>query len=278
MGSILRRIAYQVVYWYWTIRNALSFWFRDRLPRWTRLARTTVLVVSGLVLLTIPVLFTLYASELLPSYSAESGGSPLPVRIGFGIFWFVLAVGTALVTGQKDYRERRKAHRTMKLREGPTPRPVFELLHEWLEPGTFGSPVSFRWAVHVFDQNAHRLTPAFPLPAIGTRPTNVFRVGQGVVGRAFLYDHIQVETGANLRAWRFALSHDQTRDFANLRTVAASPIKLFGSRIGVLSAASEDDNDYFSSPEGQEVMMNLADGIGVSLFEAVDRDYPVAKP
>ena len=142
------------------------------------------------------------------------------------------------------------------------------MLTAYLRPGAKGTPDSFSWHVHLYDQDRMLLLPVFPTPADEDDPW-VFRPGDGVVGAAFGRHRVVVATGEAVADDSYRLSPAQRDYFQRYRRVATAPLEWGGDVMGTLSAISAQDDNYFEADHGPAVLRDMAGVVATLLATMV---------
>ncbi len=244
---------------------------RESFDVFRRVAPNVMLIMSGVAVLTVPLVFTLYSPELLPSPRHTDGGLPLRWRVVIGAVWLIPAFMTVL-----------EARARLKQQEGrwgdelanvPVPATV-QTLDELLRSGTHGTPPSYRWSVYVFDDDRHLLYPIFPDPTDDESSPYVFKVGQGATGLAWQNRTVVLASGDAVSDATHGLTEAQQNEFRAYRSVVAAPIAAGATTIGVLTGISEIDDPYFTTSAGLRTLRNLADTVGMALVTALPAPEP----
>lgn len=230
------------------------------------LIRFTALTVGGVFLVALPLVFAVFAPELLGAPQDAVGGLTLSTRIYICIPWIIVAILIGGIGVAKDVREREERHHEIDRQETVIDQSTaLEALDQLLAPGTVGTPPSFSWTVYVLDDGANRLAPVFPQAVLDMNDPRVFSPGSGAVGAAYVNRAVVVVTGDAVSNADYGLTTSQQLYFAQARSVVAAPISLNSDVVGVLSGISREDDPFFADPTNVDRLMKLAHTVGVLL-------------
>jgi hypothetical protein len=131
-----------------------------------------------------------------------------------------------------------------------------------------GTPESFEWYVHLYDQDQKLLQPIFP-ESVDAGDLRIFRPGDGVVGTAFVRRQVVVASEDAVADDSYRLSPEQQDYFAGYRRVVAAPLEWAGDVLGTLSAISVEADDYFETDYGPAVLRDAAGVVATVLVTMV---------
>ena len=231
----------------------------SRFSEWWHDPDTTSVVTVGVGLLAVPTAFGVFG---------EISRWSLWVRVPIGVAWLIVAV---LVVVRQHIHDKGvdqlvEGWRTERADEAVLA--AQELLTAFLVPGLKSTPASFRWSVHVYDEERYLLLPIFPESGEADDP-EVFAPGDGAVGVAFAHRRIVVVTGDAVADESYRLSPAQQQQFAPYRTVVAAPLESAGAVLGTLSAISLEDDAYFDSEPGPSVLRDAAGVVATLLVTMI---------
>lgn len=231
----------------------------SRLSEWWRDPDTTSVVTVGVGLLAVPTAFGVFG---------EISQWSLWVRVPIGLAWLVVAFLVVLRQHGHDRRVDQLVEGWGIERADEAVLAAQELLTAYLRPGLKGTPTSFRWSVHVYDEEENLLLPIYPESA-DVDDLEVFAPGDGAVGVAFAHQRIVVVTGDGVADESYRLSSAQQVRFAPYRTVVAAPLESAGTILGTLSAISLQDDGYFEDEPGPSVLRDTAGVVATLLVTMI---------
>lgn len=238
--------------------------------RWRRLLERgagsrilgAALVVSGVYLIGLPLIFTVFAHE-------TSSGRHVVRRIALTILWFACAllVGAVGTAGDlADLRQRareitRRGKRAGDRRELAALRSMAALL----APSATGLSRSFRFNAFIPDSRG------FLVPVLNRSPSpwQVWPPGCGVVGIAWAQPDAFVQaSGTDTVDPQLGLTPQQRAHYGHLTFVAARAIfDEYERKVGVLGVSCADGSD-FAAHDGPERFRVLASDMGILIGDA----------
>lgn len=206
-----------------------------------------VAVLAALLLVLVPTLFSIF-----PSWTTWTVG----LRVAIVVVWFGGAAIVAWATA-------RQAELVEDLVEGPSARrakarsaATRELIRALQQPGASDLPGHYELRLFLPDDEGilrHVYGPASSTPSSG------WRSGRGVTGKAWEINGFILVTGARVSDGTFGLSREQQQRYAHLEVVAATPVETArGAAIGILTASSTTNDEFFEHPDGKLTLVSLA--------------------
>jgi hypothetical protein len=122
-------------------------------------------------------------------------------------------------------------------------------------------PAHYEWRIFIYDRDRDLLVASYAPK--GAASSTEWKVGQGAVGAAYETNEYVLVRGAAVSDATWSLTPGQQERYKRLQLVGAAPIRdEWGDCIGVLSAASENDDGQLATPDGQARHIELAVVIG----------------
>jgi hypothetical protein len=148
-------------------------------------------------------------------------------------------------------------------------------LQSLLVPGVGGLPLQYQVTLYAPSPDGRFLIPLYP-PALSLRDPAIFAVGAGAVGKAWEEpDEIFVVKGEAVSSAEHGLTAEQSRRYKRFHVVAALSVRDDEDHpIGVLTAIGRDDDGFFDTEAGAEVLDSLADTISWLMPEAIEWMMP----
>jgi len=231
----------------------------SRFSLWWHDPDTTSVVTVGVGLLAVPTAFGVFG---------EISRWSLWVRVPIGLAWLLVAF---LVVVRQHGHDRRVDQLVDGWRIERADEAILaaqELLTAYLRPGLKGTPASFRWSIHVYDDEENLLLPIYP-ESVDVDDPEVFAPGDGAVGVAFAHQRIVAVTGDAVADESYRLSPAQQVRFAPYRTVVVAPLESAGTVLGTLSAISLEDDAYFDGEPGPSVLRDTAGVVATLLVTMI---------
>jgi hypothetical protein len=211
-----------------------------------------VLVSAGVFLVAVPTFFTVFPT------ATEWAWPWRLLTIGAWVVVAALVVYASVRQGERvedlvgPVKARRDEQRML------TRNRVLPLL---LSPEGTRLPAHYEWRNFIFDRDRRRLVASYA--PVGIASSTEWRVGQGAVGAAFETNEYVLVRGQPVSDATWKLTPEQQNRYSRLKVVGAAPIRdEWGDCIGVLSAASEQDDGQLATPDGQKRHIELAVIIG----------------
>jgi GAF domain-containing protein len=231
-----------------------------RFWRWWGRSKAVTWVIVAILLLAVPTVFTVFASE--------SAAWSLTIRSIWGAAWLAIAV---LASIRQVFQDRDLGEALNELQAQSANEKAFTgitLLNDFVRPGMMGTPQSFRWTIHLWDESRRRLVPHGYNPQ-GPDDPRVFAPGVGAVGIAYLDEQVVTLVAPRTFDGSTGLSQSQQAYFQNAQAVAAAPLTSGGVTVGTLSALSESPSDFFEDERGQRRLIQAATMVATILVTLV---------
>ena len=238
-------------------------WLTD--PARLHLKRWAVIWL-GLIVLATPTALTIWADEW-----AEA---PTLWKVSASVAWPVLAFVLVRAGVDRDHQVGRLAGEVTKWRDDTRALAEGFAFRAILHAGETVFPPGWQFTVYVYVPSHDRLEPVWPTPWMGESDVRAFTPPNGATGLAWSYDGVVTKYGDEVHDSTHGLTEEQQVAFADYNAVVSTAIfSERAKRIGVLSAISRDEDNYFDEMAHQELLKNAATTVGALMgLRNVSRD------
>jgi hypothetical protein len=241
---------------------------RNPLPKISRKEASAFLktLAAGLVLAGVPTYYTVFTHRAATDRVwIRALVFAVWIVIGVYVLWRAWKRDQSIEVAMADRRASQRQVRTAA---------TYDVLEAVTRSGAMGLPESYEFTLYLYDEDKASLEPYFPhldLPA-GQADPRRFAPGRGATGRAWEEGRLFYVRGEPVATDEFQLTQRQREFFRDYRSVAATPIQDDqGSKFGVLTALSRDDDGFFErGRDGKLLLRNMADTLGVVLTSVPD--------